>query len=254
LPPRPNNFDELARTPLLFEPGTRWSYSIGIDILGHVITAVSGLAIDDYLATHVTEPLGMTDTTFTLSPAQRGRLVAVHQRRADGTLGDANISAGNGPDFLAAGGGLCGTAGDYMRFLRMLLGGGALDGVRILGIDTVSALGRNQIRDIDVVPMISTDSAISCNCDFFPNMQKKWGLAGMINTCPGSNGRSAGSVSWAGAANTYFWIDFTAGIAGVLPTQSLPFSDPKVIALLGAFERSVYGLNPLEVQGADRPH
>ena len=242
LPDRPTNTDELARTPLLFDPGTRWNYSIATDILGHVITAASGLAIDDYLETHVTGPLGMPDTTFTLTPAQRERLVAVHQRQADGSLGPGDRPAGNGPAWLAAGGGLCSTAGDYIRFLRMLLRGGTLDGARLLDAATVADMARNHIGALDVTPMVSANPKMSYDADLFPGMTQKWGLGFLINPQRGQNGRSAGSLAWAGLVNTYFWIDPTAGIAGVLLSQSLPFADPKALALLGAFERGIYDL------------
>lgn len=241
LPPRPGSFDELARTPLLFDPGTGWSYSIAIDILGHAIAALSSQAIDDHLATQVTGPLGMVDTTFTLSPAQRGRLVALHLRQPDGSLRVGDAAAGNGPEFLAAGGGLLGTGGDYIRFLRMLLRGGSLDGARILNAATVAMMGRNHTGEIDVTPMISIDPAVSHDCDLHPAMTKKWSLMGLVNTAPGRDGRSIGSQAWAGAMNTYFWIDPACGIAGVMLSQSLPFADPQVLALLGTFERSIYG-------------
>ena len=241
LPPRPGRMDELARTPLLFDPGTGWSYSISIDILGHAIEAVSGQPIDDHLAAHVTGPLGMVDTTFTLTPAQRGRLVALHLRQPDGSLRGGDAAAGYGPEFLAAGGGLLGTAADYIRFLRMLLRGGSLDGARILTAATVAMMGCNHIGEIDVTPMISIDPAVSCDCDLHPGMTKKWSLMGLVNTAPGLDGRSIGSQAWAGAMNTYFWIDPARGIACVMLSQSLPFADPKVLRLLGAFERSIYG-------------
>ena len=241
LPARPSTIDELARMPLLFDPGARWNYSIATDIVGHAIEAASGMAIDTYLATHVTGPLGMVDTTFTLTDAQRARLVAVHQRQPDGSLAAGDRPAGNGPAFLAGGGGLCSTAGDYTRFLRMLLRGGTLDGARILAADTVAAMARNHIGAAEVVKMHSAIPASSYDCELFPGMVTKWGLGFLINTEAGPDGRSAGSLAWAGLVNTYFWADPVAGIAGVLLTQSLPFADPKVLSLLGALERGVYG-------------
>jgi len=241
LPARPSTIDELARFPLLFDPGARWNYSIATDIVGHAIEAASGMAIDTYLATHVTGPLGMADTTFTLTEAQRARLVSVHQRQPDGSLGAGDRPAGNGPGFLAGGGGLCGTAGDYTRFLRMLLCRGTLDCARILAADTVATMARNHIGAAAVVKMHSAVPASSYDCELFPGMVTKWGLGFLINTEAGPNGRSAGSLAWAGLVNTYFWADPAAGIAGVLLTQSMPFADPKVLALLGAFERGVYG-------------
>ncbi len=241
LPGRPGNVDELARFPLLFDPGARWNYGINTDIVGHAVEAASGMRLDDYLTAHVTGPLGMADTTFTLSDAQRPRLVAVHQRRADGSLEAGDRPAGNGPGFLAGGGGLCSTAGDYTRFLRMLLRGGTLDGARLLSAATVAEMGRNQIGALNVLKMQSAVPASSYDCELFPGMATKWGLGFLINTDAGPDGRGAGSLAWAGLVNTYFWIDPAAGAAGVLLTQSMPCADPIVLKLLAAFERGVYG-------------
>jgi len=241
LPARPGTVDELARTPLLFDPGARWNYGIATDIVGHAIEAASGMALDSYLAAHITGPLGMADTTFTLTDAQRPRLVAVHQRQPDGSLGAGERPAGRGPGFLAGGGGLVGTAGNYLRFLRMLLRGGTLDGARILAPETVAEMARNQIGDLLVQKMASSVPSSSYDCDLFPGMAQKWGLGFLINTQEGPNGRGAGSLAWAGLVNTYFWIDPAAGIAGLILTQSLPFADPKALALLGALEQGVYG-------------
>ena len=245
LPNRPGNVDELARTPLLFDPGARWNYGINTDIVGHAIEAASGMRIDDYFAAHVTGPLGMADTTFTLTAAQRARLVAVHQRQADGSLGAGERPAGHGPAFLAGGGGLCSTAGDYIRFLQMLLRGGTLGGARILAPATVAKMARDQLGRPDVVPMISAIPASSYDCEFFPGMVKKWGLGFLINTADVAGRRRAGSQAWAGLVNTYFWLDPAVGVGGVILTQSLPFADPKVLALLGALEQGVYaGMAP----------
>jgi len=242
LPGRPTNVDELARTPLLFDPGERWNYSIATDVVGHAIEAASGMRLDAYLDAHVTGPLGMADTTFTLTDAQRARLVAVHQRQEDGSLAAGDRPAGNGPAFLAGGGGLCATAGDYARFLRMLLRGGTLDGARVLGAETVAEMARNQIGERMVVPMRSVVPASSYDCDFFPGMAQKWGLGFLINTEAGPNGRGPGSLCWAGLVNTYFWVDPQAGVAGLFLSQSMPFADPKALAALAAFERGVYGM------------
>ena len=241
LPGRPTSVDELARTPLLFDPGERWNYSIATDVVGHAIEAASGMRIDAYLAAHVTGPLGMADTTFTLTDSQRARLVTMHQRQEDGSLAAGDRPAGHGPAFLAGGGGLCSTAGDYSRFLQMLLRGGSRDGARLLAAETVAEMARNQIGDVTVVPMRSVVPSSSYDCDFFPGMAQKWGLGFLINTEAGPNGRNPGSLCWAGLVNTYFWVDPAAGVAGLFLSQSMPFADPKALAVLAAFERGVYG-------------
>jgi CubicO group peptidase (beta-lactamase class C family) len=103
-------------------------------------------------------------------------------------------------------------------------------------------MARNHIGENRVVPMVSAMPSSSYDCDMFPGMEQKWGLGFLINTQPGPNGRSAGSLAWAGLVNTYFWLDPTAGIAGLILTQSMPFADPKALALLAALERGTYGL------------
>ncbi len=241
LPARPANADDLARTPLLFDPGTRWNYGINTDIVGHAVEAASGMTLAAYLLAHVTGPLGMADTTFTLTDAQRARMVSVHQRQPDGSLAAGERAAGNGQPFLAGGGALCCTAGDYLRFLRMLLRGGSLDGARILSPESVTEMSRNQIGALTVTPMRSSMPAMSYDCDLFPGMEQKWGLGFLINSERGPAGRNPGSLAWAGLINGYYWVDPSAGVAGLILSQSLPFADPKALALLGALERGVYG-------------
>jgi methyl acetate hydrolase len=238
----PRDAAELAREPLLFDPGTGWSYSISTDLVGMAVAAASGQKLDDFMAARIFAPLGMADSAFTLSESQRARMTGLHQREADGGLRPIPQTVGNGLGFLAGGGGLCSTAPDYLRFLQMLLGGGALDGTRLLRAETVAEMGRNQIGELGVRPMVTTDPASSADADFFPGMAQKWGLGFLINTERAPSGRSPGGLAWAGLGNTYYWIDPTRGVAGVLMTQSLPFADPRVVELLWAFEREVYRL------------
>ncbi len=240
LPRVPTSFAELARTPLLFDPGTRWNYSIGVDVVGLMIEAVSGQSMDRHLREQVLAPLGMHDTGFLLTQAQQARRAPVHRRLADGTLQPMEWPAGLGQGFTGGGGGLCGSPADYARFLRMLLNGGTLDGTRVLGAETVATMARNHIGDLRVLPMISGVPERSNDADFFPAMVQKWGLGFLLNTEPGPHGRSAGSLGWGGLCNTYFWLDPERGLGGCLLTQILPFADPAVLELFGALERAAY--------------
>ena len=236
----PRNPDELARFPLMFDPGTRWNYGINTDLVGLAVEAASGERLDAYMRTHVFEPLAMHDTTFELSAAQRARLAQVHARKPDGALEPMDWPAGNKPGYCMGGGGLCSTARDYLRFVRAMLGGGALEGGRVLKPETVADMGRNHMGALDVLPMKSADPSRSNDCELFPGMTKKWGLGFLINTEAVPGGRSAGSLAWAGLGNTYFWIDPTKRVAGVILTQILPFADRAVLDLLDGFERAVY--------------
>ena len=227
--------------PLGFDPGERWEYGIGIDWAGRMVEAVSGLNLEQYMQRHILGPLGMRDTTFDPRPEWGDRLVTVHARAADGSLRPLETPPPPANrEFYPGGGGLYSTAPDYLRFLRMLLGGGTLDGAQVLRPETVALMAQNHMGALDVQPLKTFNPSFSNDAEFFPRMVKKWGLSFLINTedCPG--GRSAGSLAWAGINNTYFWLDPAKRVAGVLMTQILPFADAKVLRLLDAFEREVY--------------
>jgi CubicO group peptidase (beta-lactamase class C family) len=228
------------RTPLLFDPGERWDYGINIDWAGKMVEAVSGQRLDRYFKDNITGPLGMKDTAFKLGDSQRARLSAMHQRGPDGTLAPIEFGIPQDPEFHMGGGGLYGTAGDYLRFCRMILGGGTLDGAQVLQKGTVDLMGQNHIGPIEVAVLKTAMPPLSNDVELFPGMSKKWGLSFLINTQPASTGRSANSLAWAGLANTYFWIDRTKRVCGVFLSQLLPFYDETAIGLFGAFETAVY--------------
>jgi CubicO group peptidase (beta-lactamase class C family) len=239
-PRLPTNDAELAAYPLVFDPGTRWQYSIATDLVGRAVEAAGGQTLDAYWRDHVFAPLGMVDTGVTLSEAQRARAVRSHVRRPDGSLVPDDQPIGSGPAWCLGGGALAGTARDYGAFLRMMLNGGVHDGTRVLRAETVAEMSRNQIGALDVETLHSVMPDRSNDVDVFPGMQQKWGLGFLINTQAGPAGRSAGSLAWAGLFNTYYWIDPTRGVAGLVLTQILPFMDAGTLAALAAFERAVY--------------
>ncbi len=226
--------------PLVFDPGARWEYGINIDWIGRVVEAISGQDLHAYMHRHIFAPLGMRDTSYTPTDEQASRGVGTHQRQADGTLAAQPFQRSNFPEFFPGGGGLVSTGPDYMTFLRMLLGAGALGGARLLKPETVALMGQNHIGTLSVLPIRSAEPTLAYDCELFPGMEKKWGLSFLINTEDTPTGRSADSLAWAGIRNTYFWLDPRKRVAGVLLTQSLPFADPMVLALLDAFETEVY--------------
>ena len=232
------------KTPLAFDPGTGWEYGINIDFVGKAVEAVSGQTLDAYLRQNIFTPLGMTDTGFIIGPDQRARLVSVHARKPDGALEPIEFGVPQDPEFFMGGGGLYGTARDYLSFLEMLLRGGKGNGNQVLRPETVATMSNNHIGAINVPGVWKTttpDASLDVDlAKIFPGQDLKWGLSFLINTREGPAGRSAGSLSWAGLANTYFWLDPTRQVAGVILTQSLPFVDPKAIALYGLFESGVY--------------
>lgn len=230
------------KAPLAFDPGQRWEYGINIDVAGRMVEVASGLDLETYMQRHILGPLIMIDTTFIERPDAAARLAAVHARQPDESLQPIPLPTQppQKPEFYPGGGGLFSTGPDYMRFLRALMHGGALDGARILRPETVAMMGQNHIGALDVQPMPSQVPHLSDDINLLPGMTKKWGLSFLINTQQGPAGRSAGSLAWAGLNNTYYWIDPVRKVAGVFMTQSLPFADPIVLEALDAFETAVY--------------
>jgi CubicO group peptidase (beta-lactamase class C family) len=227
-------------TPLLFDPGDKWAYGIGIDWAGKMVEAVSGQRLDRYLQDNLLGPLGMKDTSFKISAAQRARLSAVHQRGEDGQLAPIEFGLPEEPEFYMGGGGLYGTVPDYINFCRMIINGGTLNGAQVLQKSTVDLMAQNHIGDLEVVPLRTAIPPLSHDVVLFPGMSKKWGLSFMINTQAAPGGRSANSLFWAGLANTFFWIDRSRRVCGVFASQLLPFCDGTALDLFGKFETAVY--------------
>jgi methyl acetate hydrolase len=228
------------QTPLLFDPGERWEYGINIDWVGKMVEAVSEKRLGAYLQEHVFEPLGMTDTVFELRPDMRARLAKIHQRGEDNALAPLDFEIPQRPEFEMGGGGLYGTVGDYLKFVRMVLNRGAANGRQVLQPATVDAMASNQMGDCRVRPVKTAMPPLSNDAEFFPGMPKSWGLTFMISMEEAPTGRSAGSLAWAGLANSYYWIDPNQGVGGVYLTQVLPFADKKLLPLYFEFERTVY--------------
>lgn len=228
------------RAPLLFDPGARWEYGIGIDWVGKMVEAVSGQSLEDYLQAHVFGPLGMPDTSFLLHDDMQQRLVSAGARQADGKVAAIDFEFPSDADFHMGGGGLFSTAPDYLRFTRMLLGGGSLDGARVLQAQTVKLMGENAIGAIEVPPLVSDNPAMAITAEMFPGQIKRWGLSFIINTEDVDGCRAAGSLAWAGVHNTFFWIDPARQLTAVIMMQLLPANDPQVLKTLGGFEHALY--------------
>jgi methyl acetate hydrolase len=229
-------------TPLMFDPGDQWEYGINIDWAGKMVEAVSGQRLDRYFQENLFGPLGMKDTSFSISPSQRARLASVHQRGEDGALAPIEFGLPPEPEFLMGGGGLYSTAADYLAFAQMIMQGGSGKGGQVLRPETVVLMSQNHIGGLEAAPGVlkSAMPPLSNDVELFPGVSKKWGLSFLINTQPLPTGRSAGSLAWAGLANTYFWIDRTRPVCGVFLSQVLPFFDHTAIDLLGTFETEVY--------------
>jgi CubicO group peptidase (beta-lactamase class C family) len=226
--------------PLAADPGAAWHYGIGPDWLGLVLAAAAGRSVEDVCTLEIFAPLGMADTVFDLDPAREARLVPAFARTPDGGFAPLAIAPPERPEVRGMGDALYGTPADYLRFLRMLLGGGALDGTRVLSAASVTALLASQTGSLPIRRMRSTTARISADVAFFPDIPKSHSLACLRVEADVPGMRHAGAQGWAGILNTHYWIDPVAGIAAVFMTQVLPFMDPAVAAAYAAFERAVY--------------
>jgi methyl acetate hydrolase len=225
--------------PLVFDPSERWEYGINIDWVGRAVERVSGEPLDAYFTAHICAPLGMTDTGFVPSADQASRLVRVHRRGSDGRLEPITMEMPQ-REFFNGGGGLLSTGRDYLAFLQMLLHQGHYNGAAVLRPDTVTQMGQNQIGHLPLNVMKTAMPELSNDVDLFPGVRCGHGLASVVNAQPGPNGRSAGTLTWAGIFNSYYWVDPLKHVTGVILTQILPFADDRAVRLYGEFERGVY--------------
>lgn len=241
LPPRSTGKVETIRLPLVFDPGDRWLYGINTDWVGRLVEATSGQPLDAYFRDKIFAPLGMKDSGYQPTAEQRARQARLYTRQPDGGLALQpleNVPAT--PEFWSGGGPLYSTPRDYLIFLQMLLHGGTVNGVRVLKPETVAEMHRNATGDIPCGVLKTEVPGISNDVDLFPGAPLRWALGYMLNVEAGPNGRSAGTVSWGGLFNTYYWLDPARKVTGLIMTQVLPFADPRVLKLYGRFESSVY--------------
>jgi CubicO group peptidase (beta-lactamase class C family) len=224
--------------PLLFEPGTRWQYGIGVDWLGLVIEAVDGRRVDRFCQEEIFGPLQMGSTRFeaNLDP----KLADVFARSSDGIFERKQLDPPSNPEVYSMGSAVYSTPSDYIRFLRMFLGHGELDGARILSSEMVSEMLANQIGDLRIQSLSSTVPSLSGDLDVLPGVTKSQslGFARLEEDVPGR--RAAGSQFWGGVLNTHFWFDPACDVSAVLMTQSLPFLDPAFMSIYERFESIVY--------------
>jgi methyl acetate hydrolase len=239
---KPRAGEEYAVGPLVFEPGEQWLYSTSTDWLGRLVEKVSGSPLEDYFRQRIFTPLAMSDTFYHVPADKRSRLVTVGRRQADGTFAREAAQPPTAGFTPIGGGGLSSTANDYIRFTRALLNGGELDGGRILAADTVALMGQNHIGALGVPALKTAMAERSDDFSFIADGRDKWGLGFLITADAVPGKRSAGSLSWGGINNTYFWLDPARGITGVILMQFLPFADRKALALYDTFERGVYQL------------
>jgi CubicO group peptidase (beta-lactamase class C family) len=228
--------------PLLADPGERWEYGISIDWIGQLIEKVSGQSLREYLKEYLFTPTGMNDTDFIQTNTQRRRRATVHEKRADGSFVRIEHEVAQEPEFFMGGGGCCGAPMDYAAYIQMILSGGrANTGARVLEPETIAMMAANSIGELTAGVLKSVMPTLAHSADFFPGLRQAWGMSFHLNLEASAEGRNAGSMSWAGLANTYFWIDPSAQVGGAIFTQVLPFADPLILEAYRGFERAVYG-------------
>jgi CubicO group peptidase (beta-lactamase class C family) len=231
--------DQLSRLPLEFSPGTAWNYSVSTDVCGHLVELISGEPFDRYLERHVLGPLGMEDTAFFVPPEKADRLAACYERGPDKRLrlqDDPERSRYlEKPKLLGGGGGLVSTAADYLRFARMLRGGGELDGQRIIGRKTLELMTRNHLpggRDLSEFALAWFAETPYAGVGF------GLGFSVQMDCAKGGIVGSEGEFAWGGAASTAFWVDPVEDLIVIFMTQFMP---SRTFDFRGQLKSIVYG-------------
>ena len=214
--------DKLAKIPLLYQPGTRWVYSVSMDIQGYIVEKLSGQSLPDFMQQHIFGPLGMKDTGFFVPPEKRGRFATLYASGPNGELvvnqaPDATADDyATQPSMPSGGGGMVSTAEDYLRFAQMLLNGGELDGVRILAPATVELMTSNHLA-----PSLMTGEFSIGPATIRPGLG--WGYDCAVYTDPleADSVVGKGTFFWLGAADTWFWVDPTNDLIFVGMTQRM---------------------------------
>ena len=216
--------EKLGELPLLFSPGTRWSYSVATDVLGYLVEVLSGMTLDAYLAEHIFAPLGMTDTSFFVPPDKVPRFSANYDYHEGGIrLADSPMDSPycRQASFLSGGGGLVSTASDYLRFTHMLRNKGVLNDERILGRKTVEFMTINHLPNNN--DLGSMGQKVFSEMPF-DGIGFGLGFSVVLDPAKGNIIGSPGEYAWGGAASTAFWIDPVEDLSVIFLTQLLPSS------------------------------
>jgi CubicO group peptidase (beta-lactamase class C family) len=216
--------DAWASMPLLFQPGAEWNYGVSTDVLGRVVEVVSGQTLDEFFRQRIFDPLGMDDTAFHADEARQPRLAALYIPGPDlkAVRMDAlGRTATSPPAFLSGGGGLVSTTADYHRFTQMLLGGGELDGTRLLGTRTIAYMTRNHLPGGAELEAMARPTFAETS---FSGMGFGLGFSVLEDAAENKVMGSEGEYAWGGAASTAFFVDPVEEITAVFMTQLLPSS------------------------------
>lgn len=232
------------KTPLLFEPGTQWEYGSNIDWAGLVTEKIGGKRLGQLMQEQIFNPLEMNDTAFTLTASMHERRASMHHRQADGSLiADSDFLLPQEPEVHMGGHGLYSTVSDYLKFIRLWLNRGEVNGHRLLQESTLELALNNGLADIAMKNLPGSIPSLSNDVNIYPEAEKGWTLGFMVNEQVTDSGRPAGTIGWCGLANLYYWIDIKNNIGGYWATQTLPFLDPTAYNGFLAFEKAVNSLN-----------
>lgn len=240
MPGTPTCKREAFNLPLAFDPGERWEYGIATDYVGMMVERLSGLRLEAYFRKYLFDPIGMDWTSFIISPRQREELVPVRSKDGVGRYRVLDFEISQTPEQYMGGAGLYASAGDYLKFLQMLLNRGDAANGRVLKPETVELMFRNHIGDIEIPDMLTVLPALSADVHLLPGIQKKWSLCALTNMTDIPGRRSAGSQFWAGLGCSYFWLDPKANLAGVSMLSYFPFADRDGLDVFGALEVDSY--------------
>jgi CubicO group peptidase (beta-lactamase class C family) len=213
--------EQLSKIPLDFSPGTQWNYSVSIDVMGYLVQKVSGMTFGEFLRTRLFEPLGMKDTSFSIAANKVDRLASCYMPKQGGGLkvqddGQKSTYA-EPPKLESGGGGLLSTMHDYMRFCRMMLNGGSLDGVQILSPKTVELFSMNFLPDNKT--LVDMSAAVTFSEAGYNGIGFSIGCGVTMDQTQTRLPGSKGEYFWGGAASTAFWIDPTEDLTVVFMTQ-----------------------------------
>jgi CubicO group peptidase (beta-lactamase class C family) len=226
--------------PLLYDPGTKWTYSPSTRVLGQVVEKVSGVSLDQFLSENFLKPLGMDDTSYVVPSDKTDRVVTTLNRSTGALVETPNPATISSP--VAGDGGLNSTATDYIKFLQMMLNNGNWQGKTILSKSTIQSMTSNQIGNVVLETQPAAQPNITRPFPVGPGAGRDkfgFGFEITVSNKENPNLRSAGSYTWAGAYNTHFWVDPKRGIAAVIMFQVLPFYDDATMKIYQDFEETI---------------
>ncbi|HWA19166.1 MAG TPA: serine hydrolase domain-containing protein [Devosia sp.] len=240
LPPIPSCKVAAFDLPLAFDPGTGWEYGVATDFLGKIIEKLSGMRLEQYFKTQIFDRVGMDWTSFVMDERQLAELVPVRGKSETGEITVLDFQISQTPEMYMAGAGLYGTAGDYLKFLQMLLNKGEASHGRVLKPETVALMFQNHIGDLSLPVMKTVIPPVSADLALDNPVGSKWSLCAHTNLADIPGRRKAGSQFWGGLGSSYYWVDPTSNLAGLIMLSYFPFADRAGLDLFETLERESY--------------